>query len=79
MMSLQSIDTLSPPTPDEFQTRRKRAAKLTNFFGVDYRQLFGEVLDSIENGVREEGYRGNLSPEEQRVSFFFLSIRCPFK
>ncbi|KAI0043527.1 hypothetical protein FA95DRAFT_374061 [Auriscalpium vulgare] len=47
-----------------FQRRRRRAAKLTNFFGVDYRDLFGDILESIEHGVQEDGHKGSLHPEE---------------
>ncbi|KAJ4472480.1 hypothetical protein C8J55DRAFT_146189 [Lentinula edodes] len=46
-----------------FQVRRRRAAKLTQFFGVDYRDLVQDVLDSIENGVEMEKGRG-LSRQE---------------
>ncbi|KAF9486370.1 hypothetical protein BDN70DRAFT_821991 [Pholiota conissans] len=48
----------------DFQQRRKRAAKLTQFFGVNYRELITDVLDSIENGVAHEGARGTLKAEE---------------
>jgi len=50
--------------PDGFQQRRKRAAKLTKFFGADYRSLFGEVLESIETDVNEDRKRGSLTEEE---------------
>ena len=61
---------------ENFQRRRKRAAKLTKFFGTDYRSLFGEVLESIENGVRDDQKRGSLSAEEVqvRLSFFILAL-----
>ncbi|OCH90044.1 hypothetical protein OBBRIDRAFT_804252 [Obba rivulosa] len=49
---------------DEFQQRRRRAAKLTAFFGVNYRDLMGEILDSIEKGLEEERGRGTLGPDE---------------
>jgi len=60
-----------------FQARRKRAAKLTNFFGASYRDLFGEVLERLEIGFLEEAREGNMSPQEidvrfQRSSFHFV-------
>lgn len=51
-----------------FEVRRRRAAKLSHFFGVGYRDLFGEVLESIEMGVREDEDKGTLNPDEARVS-----------
>lgn len=67
-----------PPTPKpeitDFQVRRRRAAKLTHFFGVDYKQIVNEVLDSIEKGVEEERKRGTLQPEEVEVSVFVVSL-----
>ncbi|KAJ6601385.1 hypothetical protein DFH09DRAFT_900576 [Mycena vulgaris] len=55
-------------TPDaersEFQQRRRRAAKLTQFFGVDYRDLIEDVLESIEHGLNAERRRGTLNPAE---------------
>ncbi|KAI0756535.1 hypothetical protein C8Q80DRAFT_1129175 [Daedaleopsis nitida] len=62
------ISTLIAPTPTEpsFQQRRRRAAKLTHFFGVDYRDLMGEILDSIEKGLEEESGKGTLRPDEVR-------------
>lgn len=48
----------------DFQLRRRRAAKLTAFFGVDYRDLIHDVLDSIENGLIHERRRGTINPEE---------------
>ncbi|EIW87102.1 hypothetical protein CONPUDRAFT_79267 [Coniophora puteana RWD-64-598 SS2] len=58
--------TVSTPDPEQraFQLRRRRAAKLTNFFGVDYRELIQDVLESIEKGVEEEHRRGTLQPDE---------------
>ena len=77
MVSLSSSINLPPPSPDPsgFQQRRRRAAKLTNFFGVNYRDLFGDVLDSIEMGMREEVVAGSLKTDELEVrilSFFFF-------
>ncbi|KII94028.1 hypothetical protein PLICRDRAFT_50020 [Plicaturopsis crispa FD-325 SS-3] len=65
-MSLNSEYNLTSPKPEatDFQLRRRRAAKLTHFFGVDYRDLIQDVLDSIEKGVEEESKRGTLSQHE---------------
>jgi len=54
------------PTPEEsaFQIRRRRAAKLIQFFGVNYRELMNEVLDSLEKGLEEESGKGTLKPDE---------------
>lgn len=69
-MSMASVTSewslmLSPP-PEEstFQARRRRAAKLTQFFGVNYRDLMIEILDSIEKGLEEERGKGTLKPDE---------------
>jgi predicted secreted protein len=69
MASVDSETSLATPEPDvtDFQTRRRRAAKLTHFFGVDYRDLIHDVLDSIERGVEEEKKRGTLRPDEFEV------------
>ncbi|KAI0375475.1 hypothetical protein BV20DRAFT_960642 [Pilatotrama ljubarskyi] len=60
------ISLIIAPTPTEpsFQQRRRRAAKLTHFFGVDYRELMNEVLESIEKGLEEERGKGTLRPDE---------------
>ncbi|KAG5643129.1 hypothetical protein DXG03_001519 [Asterophora parasitica] len=57
---------LESPKPDatDFQARRRRAAKLTQFFGVDYTELIKDVLESIESGLEHERKRGTLDPEE---------------
>lgn len=68
--SISTISTYASPQQQEssnFQNRRRRAAKLTQFFGVDYRDLMSEILDSIEKGVEEEGGRGALKPDEVQV------------
>lgn len=57
-----------------FQVRRRRAAKLTNFFGVEYRELMSEVLESIEKGIEEESGRGTLEPDEIQVCISCLSM-----
>ena len=63
------ISMIIAPTPTDavFQQRRRRAAKLTHFFGVDYRDLMGEILDSIEKGLEEERGKGTLKPDEVKV------------
>ena len=69
-LSLASQFNLSSPSSPEmasFQARRKQAAKLTHFFGVDYRDLIGDILESIEHDVQEESHRGSLRPEEIQV------------
>jgi hypothetical protein len=65
-----SILTVAPPKPEvsDFQQRRRRAAKLTHFFGVDYRDLVTDVLESIEKGLDDERARGTLEPDEAEVS-----------
>lgn len=66
MISLASEYTISTPKAEitAFQLRRRRAAKLTQFFGVNYRELINDILDSIENGVQHEQQRGTLRAEE---------------
>ena len=68
-VSLASQFNLGSPSPDRtsFQARRRQAAKLTHFFGVDYRDLIGDILESIEHCVEEESHRGTLHPDEIRV------------
>ena len=67
MLSLASETNVSiSPNPD-FQARRRRAAKLTQFFGVNHRELITDVIDSLENGVEQEHRRGTLQPEELEV------------
>ena len=68
-VSLASQFSLGGPSPERasFQARRRQAAKLTHFFGVDYRVLIGDILESIERYVEEESHRGNLHPEEIQV------------
>jgi hypothetical protein len=60
------ITSVASPKPDAtaFELRRRRAAKLTQFFGVDYRTLVKEVLESIEKGVEDERNGGALDPAE---------------
>ena len=74
--SLSSINTVATnstfltltPEPMAFQARRRRAAKLTHFFGATYRDLFGEVLNRIERGMLEEARHGEMSQDEMKVS-----------
>lgn len=75
-MSLASQYTLTEAKTEvtPFEVRRRRAAKLSHFFGVSYRNLFGEVLDSIEMGVREEEGKGSLNAEEAKVCFSVLFV-----
>lgn len=70
-LSLASQYEAQSPDPQmvSFQARRRRAAKLTNFFGVDYRELIGDILENIENGMAEESRRGSLHPDEMQVRF----------
>ncbi|KIJ39239.1 hypothetical protein M422DRAFT_175310 [Sphaerobolus stellatus SS14] len=67
LISTNSSIASLEPDPDGFQQRRKRAAKLTNFFGVNYRDLFGDVLESIEKGMNDEFVAGTMQPEEVEV------------
>ncbi len=53
-----------------FQQRRRRAAKLAQFFGVDYRELVNDVIASIEGGVAAEEQRGTLRADEVEVRLF---------
>lgn len=81
MTSLYSEFSVSTtPTENTFQTRRRRAAKLTQFFGVNYRELMGEIIDSIEKGLEEERGKGTLKPDEVQVrpphSFDFAFSLC---
>ncbi|KAH9997802.1 hypothetical protein BJV74DRAFT_986859 [Russula compacta] len=68
-LSLASQFNVNSPSPEmtSFQARRRQAAKLTHFFGVDYRDLIGDVLESIEHYVEEESHRGSLRLEEIQV------------
>jgi hypothetical protein len=75
-VSLASQFSLASPSPDRtsFQARRRQAAKLTHFFGVDYRVLIGDILESIERYVQEESHRGTLHPEEIQVCRSWLRM-----
>ena len=58
-----------------FQQRRRRAAKLAQFFGVDYRELVNDVIASIEGGVAVEERRGTLRADEVEVRIFPSFLR----
>ncbi|KAG9314003.1 hypothetical protein JVU11DRAFT_4781 [Chiua virens] len=66
MMSLSS-EFCVPVQTSRFEDRRRKAAKLTNFFGVDYCELIRDILESIEKGVEEERKKGTLQPQEVEV------------
>ena len=74
MTSVSSGSSVFPlsPEPMGFQARRKRAAKLTNFFGASYRDLFGEVLERLESGFLEEAREGCMTREEVVVCPKFI-------
>ena len=73
MISVASeISITSKPEITDFQLRRRRAAKLTNFFGVDYRELVNNVLESIESGLEHERKHGTLQADEIEVSGIFM-------
>lgn len=69
MTSLASEYSITSPKPEvtDFELRRRRAAKLTQFFGVDYRELIMDVLDSIENSLENERNGGTLRAEQLEV------------
>ena len=77
MISLASEYTINVPDTEitTFQLRRRRAAKLAQFFGVNYRELVNEILDSIENGVQHDQRSGTLHAEEVEVSPNFHSYK----
>ncbi|KXN88918.1 hypothetical protein AN958_06789 [Leucoagaricus sp. SymC.cos] len=66
MLSISSEYSVTTPKPEvsDFQVRRRRAAKLTQFFGVNYRDLINDVLESLETGLEHERKRGTLRAEE---------------
>jgi hypothetical protein len=78
VVSLISTLTIASPEPEvsDFQLRRRRAAKLTHFFGVDYRVLIKEVLESIEKGVDDEQKKGTLNPAQAEVKSPPYSMSC---
>lgn len=67
--SLSSLaSSISPPEISAFEQKRRRANKLTNFFGVNHRDIMAEILENIEKGVEEDRGNGNLDPEQVKVS-----------
>jgi hypothetical protein len=64
--SFTSITT-PPPEISTFEQKRRRAAKLTNFFGVSHRDIMSDILESIETGVAEESGKGNLNQAQVDV------------
>ncbi|KAH9949367.1 hypothetical protein B0H21DRAFT_688447 [Amylocystis lapponica] len=63
--TISDFSLLSPDAEETtFQQRRRKAAKLTQFFGVNYRDLMSDVLESIEKGLEEERGKGTLRPDE---------------
>ena len=59
--------TTPPPEISAFEQKRRRAAKLTNFFGVSHRDIMSDILESIESGVAEERGKGNLNQAQADV------------
>jgi len=59
--------TTPPPEISTFEQKRRRAAKLTNFFGVSHRDIISDILESIESGVTEERGRGTLNEAQADV------------
>ena len=69
-MSVELSPTVSEferPDVTDFQWRRRKAAKLTQFFGVNHREVIEEVLSSIEHGLEFEQERGAIEAEEAEV------------
>jgi hypothetical protein len=62
---------LATPDPRGFQQRRR----LSHFFGVDYRDLFGDVLQSIEMDMQEELSTGSLKADELEVCCHVFVLR----
>jgi hypothetical protein len=58
--------SIAPPSPDPqaFAQRRRRAAKLAAFFGASYKDIVGEVLESILTGVQDDTGAGRLNDAE---------------
>ena len=67
--SLRSEYSITSPPPEVsiFEQKRRRAAKLTNFFGVNHRDIMTDILESIESGVAEERGRGTLNQAQADV------------
>jgi hypothetical protein len=67
--------TTPPPEISTFEQKRRRAAKLTNFFGVSHRDIISDILESIESGVAEERGKGTLNQAQADVR---LPPQIPF-
>ncbi|KZP28957.1 hypothetical protein FIBSPDRAFT_238012 [Athelia psychrophila] len=74
ILSASTADSSTRPEANDFQLRRRRAAKLSQFFGADYKSVMQEVLDSIEKGVEDERQSGHLQPEEAEALFQKLRL-----
>ncbi|TRM61516.1 hypothetical protein BD626DRAFT_405530 [Schizophyllum amplum] len=59
-----TMSEMEKPDVTDFQWRRRKAAKLTQFFGVNHREVIDEVLNSFEHGLEFERDRGNIDIEE---------------
>jgi hypothetical protein len=69
LQSIMFTLIITPLTPDPrgFQQCHRRVAKLSHFFRVNYRDLFADVLESIEMGMQEELSTGSLTADEFEV------------
>jgi hypothetical protein len=81
MTSMRSEYSITSPPPEvsTFEQKRRRAAKLTNFFGVNHRDIMTDILESIESGVAEEMGRGTLNEAQadvRSISVFRVSSRA---
>ncbi|KAL1739410.1 hypothetical protein HDZ31DRAFT_49442, partial [Schizophyllum fasciatum] len=59
-----TVSEFERPDVTDFQWRRRKAAKLTQFFGVNHREVIEEVLSSIEHGLEFDRDRGAMEAEE---------------
>ncbi|KIY46332.1 hypothetical protein FISHEDRAFT_47477 [Fistulina hepatica ATCC 64428] len=75
-LSFEYPEFRTQPDVTDFQWRRRKATKLTQFFGVDYRDLIDDVLESFENGLEYERKRGTINQEEAQVSCLPALLRC---
>lgn len=76
MTSMHSEYSITSPPPEisTFEQKRRRAAKLTNFFGVSHRCIMDGILESIESGVAEERGRGTLNEAQADVRSIFVFL-----
>lgn len=70
--SIAASVSLTVPDAQDFQTRRRRAAKLASFFGVNHKELVKTMLDDLESGVKQERTEGRLGTQEAEVSLPLL-------